>query len=64
MPLPKRRHSHSRTNKRKANWKLEVPRLVACPSCAKPRLPHTVCPSCGYYGGEIAWTIKKKAAKA
>jgi large subunit ribosomal protein L32 len=23
----------------------------ACPHCHAPKLPHRVCPSCGYYNG-------------
>ncbi|NIM05429.1 MAG: 50S ribosomal protein L32 [Armatimonadetes bacterium] len=62
MALPKRRHSVSRRNKRRANWKLSAPTLVECASCSNPRLPHTVCPSCGFYGGEVVWTTKKRKA--
>jgi large subunit ribosomal protein L32 len=32
--------------------------LTECPQCHKPRLPHTVCPSCGYYKGEEIITPK------
>jgi large subunit ribosomal protein L32 len=52
MPLPKRKHSHARTARRRAaNWKLEAPNVVSCPRCQKPRLPHHACPSCGFYNG-------------
>ncbi|MCH7759901.1 50S ribosomal protein L32 [candidate division TA06 bacterium] len=51
MPVPKRRHSKSRGRKRRTHWKLESPNLSLCPNCQKPKLPHRVCPQCGYYKG-------------
>ncbi|MDZ7314906.1 MAG: 50S ribosomal protein L32 [candidate division KSB1 bacterium] len=51
MPNPKRRHSHSRQGKRRANWRAEVPTVVECSNCHQPKLPHRACPNCGYYKG-------------
>ncbi len=51
MVEPKKKKSRSRRDKRRANWKLTVPGLVECPQCHKPKLPHRVCPECGYYDG-------------
>ena len=59
MPVPKRRHSNSRTNKRRANWKLTAPNLVQCSHCHQPRMPHRACPQCGYYGGREVVQIKE-----
>ncbi|NIR02393.1 MAG: 50S ribosomal protein L32, partial [Gemmatimonadales bacterium] len=52
MALPKRRHSRSRRNKRRAYWRLRAPNLSPCPDCRALRLPHRACPACGNYGGE------------
>jgi len=53
MPLPKRKHSKARRDKRRsANSKLFLASLSLCPHCKKPRLPHRVCPHCGYYKGK------------
>ncbi|MBD3299577.1 MAG: 50S ribosomal protein L32 [candidate division Zixibacteria bacterium] len=49
MPLPKRRHSRERGRKRRTHWTLSVPNLVACSHCHSLKMPHRVCPSCGYY---------------
>jgi large subunit ribosomal protein L32 len=49
MPNPKKRHSKARRNKRRANWRLEAPNLSLCPQCRQPKMPHRVCPTCGYY---------------
>jgi len=36
---------------RKAQWmrKLKMPGMSICPECNQPKLPHRVCPHCGYY---------------
>lgn len=62
MPNPKRRHSKARRDKRRANWKLPVLNITLCSNCKKPKLPHIICPSCGYYDGELLLPprVKKK----
>jgi large subunit ribosomal protein L32 len=53
--VPKRRISKARRGGRRSHEALQPPHLVACPQCHEPRLPHHVCPSCGYYKGvEVA----------
>jgi large subunit ribosomal protein L32 len=51
MANPKRRHSKARRDKRRAHDALKAPGLSVCPECKEPRLPHRVCPHCGYYRG-------------
>ncbi|HEX5084865.1 MAG TPA: 50S ribosomal protein L32 [Blastocatellia bacterium] len=51
MPNPKRRHSKSRSRKRRAHDALKPTNLIACPNCGSMRLPHRVCASCGFYHG-------------
>ncbi len=51
MPNPKRRHSKSRSRKRRTHDSLQRVTTTACPNCQQPKLPHRVCPKCGYYGG-------------
>lgn len=53
MPSPKRKHSKSRRDKRRANWKLTIPGLVECPQCHTLIKPHRVCPECGFYKGKF-----------
>lgn len=72
MPNPKRQHSRSRRDKRRTHWKLRLAALGACSHCAKPIIPHRVCPFCGHYKGKpvVDLTAKtqriqeKKEAKA
>lgn len=63
MALPKKKVSKARRDKRRANWKLAVPGLVACPQCRELKLPHVVCASCGYYKGREVVKEKKTRAK-
>ena len=51
MAVPKRKQSKSRTNKRRANFKLTSPAMSVC-SCGEMKLPHRVCPVCGGYRGK------------
>lgn len=53
MPLPKRRHSHARKNKRRSQFKLTAVQFNECPKCHSPKLPHRVCPNCGNYKDRI-----------
>ncbi|MGQ9707819.1 MAG: 50S ribosomal protein L32 [bacterium] len=60
MPLPKRRHSRQRGRKRRTHWRLTPPTLIDCPHCHEPKMPHRVCPHCGYYAGKPVITITKE----
>lgn len=52
MPNPRRRHTKSRRDKRRANCNYTPGNYSACPQCSEAKLPHRVCPHCGYYRGE------------
>jgi len=41
MANPKHRTSKSR--------RLSAPAFAECPQCHQPKLPHRICPNCGYY---------------
>ncbi len=61
MAVPKRKTSKARHNSRHATWKLEAPVLVPCPQCHEPKLPHRVCPSCGFYKQKEIIKVKKES---
>lgn len=64
MPNPKRKHSKARRDKRRsANSKMSIPNLSVCSQCKKLRLPHRVCPHCGYYNGKPVVVIEAKEEK-
>ena len=52
MPVPKRKTSKSKRDKRRTHKKIAVPNLTECPQCGDARLPHHACPSCGTYKGK------------
>lgn len=61
MPLPKRKTSHMRTTRRRAaNWKLKLPNVGSCPRCHAPRLPHHVCPACGFYENRMVIDVRAR----
>lgn len=59
MPLPKRRHSRTRGRKRRTGWKIAVPNVIECGHCHQSRLPHHICPHCGFYDGQQVIAIKE-----
>ena len=63
MPLPKRRHSKTRGRKRRTHWKLDSKKLVLCPQCKHPKIPHQVCRVCGNYDGRQVFEVKVKEKK-
>ncbi len=58
-PLPKRKSTSGRRDRRRAHDALKTRNSVNCPNCGEPRLPHHVCPNCGYYQGREVLIISK-----
>ncbi|MBV7328884.1 50S ribosomal protein L32 [Chloroflexi bacterium TSY] len=58
-PLPKRKISKGRRNRRRAHDAIGVPKLVECDNCSERMVPHRVCPSCGHYKGREIFTIEE-----
>lgn len=48
-PLPKRKISRSRRNRRRAHDALSLRHLVRCDNCGAYKPAHHVCPECGVY---------------
>lgn len=64
MAVPKRKQSRSRRDKRSANKGLDPQPVNLCfqGSCkGTPKLPHQVCPNCGFYRG--VKVLKTKAER-
>ncbi|MEQ1665375.1 MAG: 50S ribosomal protein L32 [Bdellovibrionales bacterium] len=51
MPTPKKKTSRSVRNMRRSHDGLTAKTVMTCPNCSSLKLPHNVCPSCGYYDG-------------
>ena len=55
MAVPKKKTSKSKSRGRRAsNWVLKTPARSVCPQCTTAKLPHVVCPNCGWYKGRQA----------
>ncbi|MCB0307936.1 MAG: 50S ribosomal protein L32 [Bdellovibrionales bacterium] len=53
MPVPKKKTSKSRRDRRRAHDKLAFPHATrTCPQCGEPSAMHRVCASCGFYQGK------------
>ncbi len=62
MAVPKRKHSNSRTGKRRSHDGLKVRQLTFCPKCSSAVPTHVVCPTCGYYMGRTVVDSKEGAS--
>jgi len=66
MAVPKRKTSKARKRKRRSHQNLQGPNIPItqrvraqasrsvkffCANCNQPKVPHAVCPNCGYYRG-------------
>ena len=64
MAVPKRKHSNSRTGKRRSHHSIKAKNLTVCPKCST-RLPtHVLCPTCGFYMGRVVDNKNDEAATA
>ena len=59
-PLPKRKHSKGRRDRRRAHDALSAMNLTQCSNCGEMRLPHRVCPNCGFYQGREVVAVEKE----
>ncbi len=61
MAVPKRKHSNSRTGKRRAHDGIKPRELTYCIKCSTAVPTHVVCPNCGHYmTRKVVETEKKK----
>ena len=58
-PLPKRRTSSGRGDRRRSHDALKAHNTLVCSNCGETRLPHRVCANCGYYKGRKVVEVKK-----
>ena len=59
-PLPKRKVSKGRRDRRRAHDFLKPRNLTACTNCGSMCLPHTVCSECGFYKGREVIEVSKE----
>ncbi len=58
MAVPKRKHSNSRTGKRRSQDAKSPRQIEYCDQCSTAVPSHTVCPNCGHYMGRKVMEIE------
>lgn len=58
MPVPKRKRSRARRDKRFANKGMQVKAVTACNNCQAAIMPHQACQQCGFYKGKKVLNTK------
>jgi large subunit ribosomal protein L32 len=59
-PLPKRKISKGRRDRRRAHDALTPRKLQACTNCGEMHLPHHVCQNCGFYNGREVVSVERE----
>ena len=49
--LPKKKLTRAQRGRRLTSYKLKPLNLSYCSRCRSAKMPHTVCPQCGFYRG-------------
>lgn len=62
-PLPKRKLSKGRKNRRRSHYNLKPTTLEMCPQCKELKMPHRVCPNCGTYNGAQVIDVQARAER-
>lgn len=65
MAVPRNRSSNARKNSRSAHAALKPKKLSKCSNCGKNKMPHRLCPFCGFYAGKavISQQVEEKEQK-
>lgn len=64
MPVPKRKRSKARRDKRFANKGIKVKSCTECANCQSPIACHQACATCGFYkGAKVLATKADRAVK-
>jgi len=59
MAVPRNRLSNSRKNTKRSHHAKKPRSIATCSNCSNPRLPHTICQSCGTYGNRVVVKIEQ-----
>ncbi len=58
MPVPKRKRSRARRDKRFANKGIKPKSFTECANCKEPLATHAACRNCGFYKGRKVLSTK------
>ena len=62
MPVPKRKRSRARRDKRFANKGMQIKSFTTCPNCDEAIMTHQACLACGHYKGRKMLITKSDRA--
>ncbi len=62
MPVPKRKRSRARRDKRFANRGMKDRSFAECANCKGPLMTHQACKECGFYKGKKVLVTKNDRA--
>lgn len=51
MAVPRNRLSNARKNSKRAHHAKKPKNASLCKNCGTAKMPHVICPSCGFYSG-------------
>ncbi len=64
MPVPKRKRSKSRRDRRLSTRFIRPQAITECGNCSKPLSPHVACSECGFYkGAKVLRTKNERVVK-
>ncbi|GBE15098.1 MAG TPA: 50S ribosomal protein L32 [Proteobacteria bacterium] len=59
MPVPKQKTAKAKTRGRRSHDALRQPMTSKCSKCGEAKMPHRVCPHCGYYRGHKVLEVQE-----
>ncbi|NOY86790.1 MAG: 50S ribosomal protein L32 [Deltaproteobacteria bacterium] len=59
MPVPKQKTARAKTRERRSHDSLKPPMSSKCDRCGEPKMPHRVCPHCGFYRGRKVFEVEE-----
>lgn len=60
MAVPRNRTSNARKNSRRSHHAKKPKNFLECRNCAQPKLPHVLCPHCGFYQDRVMVEMKEE----
>lgn len=60
MAVPRNRMSNARKNARRSHHAKKPKSASTCSNCKVLKMPHTICPSCGFYANREVVTVKSE----
>jgi large subunit ribosomal protein L32 len=58
MAVPRNRLSNARKNSKRAHHAKKPKHAASCKNCGAAKMPHVICPACGFYAGRAVLTPK------